>query len=184
MRLFFLVPCVVFAFSVPANAQQTPPTPAPLPQAPSGGTPLKIPFDIPYGTPITLDHAKQLISAVQDEAMKRGWKFNITVVDPNGDLIAFVRMDGAQLASITISQNKARTAARWRRESRVFYNLYEAGHNYVGTLDPQLAASPGGYPLVEDGKIIGAMGCSGGTGDQDALVCKVGADLVANFRQD
>ena len=69
------------------------------------------------------------------------------------------------LASITISQNKARTAARWRRETRVLYNLYEAGHSYVGTLDPQLAASPGGYPLIEDGKIIGAIGCSGGTGE-------------------
>jgi uncharacterized protein GlcG (DUF336 family) len=165
----------VLALSVSAYAQQTPPSPAPIPQPPAGGTPPKIPFDIPYGTPITLDRAKQLVSAVQDEATKRGWKFNISVVDPNGDLIAFVRMDGAMLASITISQNKARTAARWRRETRVLYNLYEAGHSYVGTLDPQLAASPGGYPLIEDAKVIGAIGFSGGTGDQDALVCKVGA---------
>ena len=103
---------------------------------------------------------------------------NIAVVDPNGDLLHFVRMDGAQLASITISQNKARTAARWRRESRIFYNAYETGHTYIGTLDPLLAASPGGFPLVEEGKIIGAIGCSGGTGDQDALICKVGADSI------
>jgi uncharacterized protein GlcG (DUF336 family) len=48
----------------------------------------------------------------------------------------------------------------------------------VGTLDPNLVASPGGYPLVEGGKLIGAIGCSGGTGDQDAVICKVGADMV------
>jgi uncharacterized protein GlcG (DUF336 family) len=87
-------------------------------------------------------------------------------------------MDGAQLASINISQNKARTAARYRRESRAFFNAYETGHPYVGTLDPNLVASPGGYPLVEGGKLIGAIGCSGGTGDQDAVICKVGADMV------
>jgi uncharacterized protein GlcG (DUF336 family) len=54
----------------------------------------------------------------------------------------------------------------------------EAGHSYVGTLDPTLVASPGGFPLVEDGKLIGAVGCSGGTGDQDAATCKVGADIM------
>lgn len=137
-----------------------------------------MPFDIPYGAPISLEHAKQVLAAAEAEAKKRNWKMNIAVVDTHGELLNFVRMDGAQLASITISQNKARTAARWRRESRVFYNAYETGHPYSGTLDPQLAASPGGFPLIEDGKIIGAVGCSGGTGDQDALVCKVGADTV------
>ena len=87
-------------------------------------------------------------------------------------------MDGAQLASIPISQGKARTAARFRRESRVFYNQFETGHSYVTTLDPTLVASPGGWPLIENGKLIGAIGCSGGTGDQDAASCKAGADLV------
>jgi len=57
-------------------------------------------------------------------------------------------------------------------------NAYETGHPYVSTLDPTLVASPGGFPLVEGGKLIGAIGCSGGTGDQDALICKVGADMI------
>jgi uncharacterized protein GlcG (DUF336 family) len=87
-------------------------------------------------------------------------------------------MEGAQIASGTIAQGKARTAARFRRESRLFYNAYETGHSYVGTLDPTLVASPGGFPLVENGKLIGAIGCSGGTGEQDAAVCKVGADTM------
>src|SRR5439155_18919608 len=115
---------------------------------------------------------------VEAEATKHRWKMNIAVVDTHGELVAFLRMEGAQLASIGISQGKARTAARFRRESRIFYNQYETGHPYVSTLDPTLVASPGGIPLIEGGKVIGATGCSGGTGDQDAASCKAGADLV------
>ncbi|MGU3537637.1 GlcG/HbpS family heme-binding protein [Methylobacterium sp. A54F] len=166
----------------PVGAQPSPPAPAggpaPAAQPSSGGTPEKMPFDIPYGAPIPLERAKAVLAAAEAEAKKRNWKMNIAVVDPNGDLLHFVRMDGAQLASVTISQNKARTSARWRRESRVFYNAFETGHPYIATLDPLLAASPGGFPLIEDGKLIGAIGCSGDTGDQDAVVCKVGADTI------
>jgi hypothetical protein len=79
------------------------------------------------------------------------------------------------LAEASKHPTKARTAARFRRASRLFYNAYETGHGYVQTLDPGLVASPGGFPLVENGKLIGALGCSGGTGDQDATVCGVRA---------
>jgi uncharacterized protein GlcG (DUF336 family) len=103
---------------------------------------------------------------------------NIAVVDTNGELVHFERMEGAQIASVPISIGKARTSARFRRESRVFYNQFETGHGYVSTLDPTLIASPGGFPLIEGGKLIGAVGCSGGTGDQDAAVCKMGAEVV------
>src|SRR6201985_1336753 len=103
---------------------------------------------------------------------------NIAVVDTNGEPVMFERMEGAQIASGNISIGKARTAARFRRESRVFYNQVETGHAYVGALDPGITASPGGFPLVENGKVIGAVGCSGGTGDQDAAICKVGAEIV------
>ena len=140
--------------------------------------PEKIPFDIPYGMPIGLDTAKKLLAIAEAEAKKRDWKMNIAVVDPHGDLLAFERMDGAQYASIQISQNKARTAARFRRETRVFYNQFESGHTYVSTLDPELVASPGGFPLVDGGKLVGAIGCSGGTAEQDAAVCKVAADTI------
>lgn len=162
-----------------AFAQTATPTIAAQPSPPpSGGTPDKIPFDLAYGTPISLERAKQVLAAAEAEAQKRNWKMNIALVDTHGDLIHFVRMDGAQLASIAISQNKARTSARWRRESRVFYNAYETGHSYIGALDPQLAPSPGGYPLIENGMVIGAIGCSGGTGDQDAVICKAGVDAL------
>jgi glc operon protein GlcG len=178
---YALVAFAAVAISSQALAQAPAPaaTPAAAPASPpSGGTPDAMPFDIPYGMSIGLEKAKQVMAAAEAEAKKRNWKMNIAVVDTNGEPVMFERMEGAQIASGAISINKARTAARFRRESRLFYNAYETGHSYPGTLDPTLAASPGGFPLVENGKLIGGIGCSGGTGDQDALICKVGAELV------
>jgi glc operon protein GlcG len=177
MRSIFsmtLAACTIAVVSSPALAQT--PAPATPPAQPSaGGTPDAMPFDIPYGVSIGLERAQQVLAAAESEAKKRNWKMNIAVVDTNGELVHFARMEGAQIASGPIAIGKARTAARFRRESRVFYNAYETGHSYVATLDPTLVASPGGFPLVENGKLIGAVGCSGGTGDQDATVCKAGA---------
>jgi glc operon protein GlcG len=169
--------CAIAVLSSPTLAQTPPPATPPAPPA-AGGTPDAMPFDIPYGVSIGLDRAKQVMAAAEAEAKKRNWKMNIAVVDTNGELVQFERMEGAQIASGPISVGKARTAARFRRESRAFYNGFETGHNYYGTLDPGLVASPGGFPLVEGGKLIGAVGCSGGTGDQDAAICKVGAEIV------
>ena len=180
-----LAACAIAVMSSPTLAQAPAPAPAPAaapatPPAPpsAGGTPDAMPFDIPYGQSIGLEHAKQVMAAAEAEAKKRNWKMNIAVVDTNGELVQFERMEGAQIASGSISVGKARTAARFRRESRLFYNAFETGHGYVSTLDPTLVASPGGFPLVEGGKLIGAVGCSGGTGDQDAAVCKAGAEVV------
>lgn len=172
-----LAACAIAVMSSPTLAQ-TPAPAAPPAQPSAGGTPDAMPFDIPYGQSIGLERAKQVMAAAEAEAKKRNWKMNIAVVDTNGELVHFSRMEGAQIASGTISVGKARTAARYRRESRVFYNAFETGHPYVATLDPTLIASPGGFPLVEGGKVIGAVGCSGGTGDQDAAVCKAGAEVV------
>jgi glc operon protein GlcG len=174
-----LAACALALVSSATQAQTPTPAPATPPAPPSaGGTPDAMPFDIPYGQSIGLEHAKQVMAAAEAEAKKRNWKMNIAVVDTNGELVQFERMEGAQIASGSISIGKARTAARFRRESRLFYNAFETGHGYVATLDPTLVASPGGFPLVEGGKLIGAVGCSGGTGDQDAAVCKMGAEVV------
>ena len=171
--------CGFAVISSQALAQSPTPAPATPPAPPTaGGTPDKMPFDIPYGMSIGLEQAKQVMAAAEAEAKKRNWKMNIAVVDTNGELVLFERMEGAQIASGSISTNKARTAARFRRETRLFFNAHETGHGYIATLDPTLTASPGGFPLVENGKLIGGIGCSGGTGDQDAVICKVGADLV------
>ena len=176
-----LAACAMAVMSSATSAQTPMPAPAPTtPPAPpaAGGTPDAMPFDIPYGVSIGLERAKQVMAAAEAEAKKRNWKMNIAVVDTNGELVHFSRMEGAQIASGSISVGKARTSARFRRESRLFYNGFETGHPYIATLDPTLVASPGGFPLVDGGKLIGAIGCSGGTGDQDAAVCKVGAELV------
>lgn len=159
----------------PVRAQALEP---PKPPPAAGGTPDKIPFGLPYGAPIGLDQAKVVLGAAEAEAKKRGWPMNVAVVDTHGDLVQFARLDGAQLASIEIAQRKARTAARWRRESRVFYNGYLAGSTYFATLDPELAAAPGGFPLVVDGRVVGAVGCSGGTGDQDSVICGAGVEAL------
>jgi uncharacterized protein GlcG (DUF336 family) len=138
----------------------------------------KMPFDVPYGAPISLERAQAAIAVVVAEAKKRDWKMNITVVDSGGNLVAFQRMDGAQLASIQISEHKARYAATWRRESKVAESgIQLSGLNYMITLDGVIA-SRGGIPLVEGGKIIGAIGCSGGQGSQDEVVCKLGAATI------
>ncbi|MGB7543576.1 MAG: heme-binding protein [Burkholderiales bacterium] len=154
-----------------SQAQQGPPNPL-------DAIPDKMPFDIPYGTAISLERAQAAIAAAVAEAHKRGWKMNVAVVGPGGDLIAFSSMDGAQLASVQISQHKARAAARYRRETKIFENAIQMAHfAYITTLD-DVIASRGGIPLVEGGKLIGAIGCSGGTGSQDEASCKPGAATV------
>ncbi|MGA8498726.1 MAG: heme-binding protein [Xanthobacteraceae bacterium] len=161
-----------------AFAQQ-PPAPAAPPAPPDlNAIPDKMPFNIPFGTPITMDRAQGLVKAAVDEATKRGWAMNVAVVDPNGDLVAFGRMDGAQLASVPISQHKARVAARYRRPTRAFEDAVQKfGFNYILTLD-DVIASRGGIPLVDGGKIIGAIGCSGGTGSQDEATCTAAASTI------
>ena len=144
---------------------------------PLDAIPDKMPFDIPYGTPISLDRAEAAIAAAVAEAKKHDWKMNVTVVDGGGNLVAFQRMDGAQMASIQISQHKARTAASFRRETKAFETGVQSGLVYQLTLDGVIA-SRGGIPLVEGGKVIGAIGCSGGAGSQDEVSCKAGAATI------
>lgn len=140
--------------------------------------PNKIPFDVPYGTPISLERAQAAINAVVAEAKKRDWKMNVAVVDSGGNLVAFQRMDGAMLASIPIAEHKARAAAIFRRETKVFENAIQVqSFNYLMTLDGFIA-SRGGIPLIENGKLIGAIGCSGGTDSQDEVVCQAGVAVI------
>jgi glc operon protein GlcG len=156
----------------PIQAQQTPAA------NPLDTVPDKMPFDIPYGTPISLERAEAAIAATVAEARKHDWKLNVAIVDSGGNLVAFQRMDGAQLASIQISEHKARTAVTFRRETKVFENaIQQSNFNYVLTLDGVIA-SRGGIPLVQAGKLIGAIGCSGATGSQDEVACKVGAATI------
>jgi uncharacterized protein GlcG (DUF336 family) len=130
----------------------------------------------PYGEPVNLETAKKVATAAVAETQKRNWNaFCISIVNPSGDLVYFEKQDNCQYASISISQHKARTAARYRRPTLVFETLLGKGpyFAYLTTLD-DVIASRGGNPLIVDGKVIGAIGVSGGTGSQDNLVSLAG----------
>jgi uncharacterized protein GlcG (DUF336 family) len=130
----------------------------------------------PYGAPINIETAKKVAAAAVAELHKRNWSgMCIAVVDPHGELVYFERDDNCQFASISISQHKARTAARYRRPTVVFERLIGKGpfFNYLPTLD-DVIASRGGNPLIVDAHIIGAIGVSGGTGSQDDTISQAG----------
>lgn len=140
--------------------------------------PNEIPFDVPYGGPISLDRAQAVIHAAVAEAKKRNWKMNVAVADSGGSLVAFQRMDGAMLASIQIAEHKARAAVTFRRPTKVFEDGINLMHlNYLLAFDGVIA-SRGGIPLVDEGVIIGAIGVSGGTDSQDEVVSIAGAAVV------
>ncbi len=145
--------------------------------------PDEMPFDVPYGLPISLARAQSIIHAAVAEATRRNWKMNVAVADSGGNLVAFQRMDGAMLASIQIAEHKARAAATFRRPTKIFEDGIQRMHlNYLLAFDG-IIASRGGIPLIDDGAIIGAIGCSGGTDSQDEIVSNAGAALI-NRRQD
>jgi len=163
--------CVALLIASGAFAQVPPD-----PNNPNETVPDKL-VHMPYGAPITLETAKKVAAAAAAEATKRGWPMCITVVEPTGDLVYFEKMDDCQYASITISQNKARAAARFRRPTLVFERLIGKGafFAYLPTLGDAFTGSRGGNPLVVGGKIIGAIGVSGGTGSQDDTISQAGA---------
>ena len=103
-----------------------------------------------------------------------GWKEAIAIVDPSGELVCFERMDGTQIASIGIAEDKARAAARYRRSTKVFQDLVDHGNPYLMTLRG-MVASEGGLQLVLGGKLIGAIRASGGTSPQDGVIAGAGA---------
>jgi len=140
--------------------------------------PDEMPFDVPYGPPISLARSQAVIAAAVAEAMRRNWKMNVAVVDSGGNLVAFQRMDGAMLASIQIAEHKARAAATFRRPTKNFEDGIQLMRlNYLLAFD-DVIASRGGIPLIEQGEIIGAIGCSGGTDSQDEIVSKAGAAVI------
>jgi uncharacterized protein GlcG (DUF336 family) len=172
MRKYLLLAIVAMSevmLGTVAQAQTPPAAPAPIPDA--------IPFDVQYGMPITLERAKQVAAAAAAEARKRNWKMAIAIVNPSGDLVYFEKLDDTQNASVAISQAKARSAALFRRPTKTFFDAMESGHPYVSTL-PGVVAADGGLPIIDGGKVIGAIGVSGGTGAQDAVIAKAGADTV------
>ena len=148
------------------------------PANPLDVVPDKMPFDVPYGAPVGLDRADAALAASVAEAKKHDWKLVCAVLDSGGNLVSVKRMDGAQLASIDIAIHKARTAVKFRRETKVFETNVQSGNVYQLTLD-DVVASRGGIPLISENKLVGAIGCSGGSGSQDEVVAKAGVAAFA-----
>lgn len=169
--MMFALGAVLLCAGVAAAQTATSAPAAPGPEA------MPMPFDIPYGTPITLDHAKKVVAAAEEEMARHNWKMACAVVEPSGDLVYFIKHDGTQYASIAISQGKARTSATFRRPTRAFQDAINGGQPAILSF-PGLVATEGGFPLIENGKLIGAIGCSGATSAQDGIVAKAGADTV------
>lgn len=175
MKLRWMVAALAGAAICVGVAQAQQPQPA---AKAAEAVPAKMPFDIPYGPPISLERARRVIAAAEAEAHRRKWAMNCAVLDSGANLVSFDRMDGAQLGSIAIALHKARAAVKFRRPTAAFEEGLQK-HNalFLMTLDDAIA-SRGGIPLVEGGKLIGSIGCSGGIGPQDELVATAGADVI------
>jgi uncharacterized protein GlcG (DUF336 family) len=133
----------------------------------------------PYGASIALESARKIAALSVAEANKNGWKMAVAIVDTAGDLVYFEKMDGTQVASVNIAQDKARSSVRFKRPTKAMQDVLAAGGAGVRFLALQGAIPvEGGLPLIMDGKIVGAIGASGGTSDQDGLAAKAGADSV------
>jgi uncharacterized protein GlcG (DUF336 family) len=128
---------------------------------------------------ITIDNAKLAAAAAVTEAHTHGWAMAIAIVDPAGLLVYFEKMTDTQNASVELSLEKARTSALFRRPTRVFQDALAAGGDNLRILGLTGAMpNAGGIPIVVNGKLIGAIGVSGGSVDQDAEVAQSGASAV------
>jgi glc operon protein GlcG len=134
----------------------------------------------PYGFPIALEAAKTVAAPALAEAARNNWAMAVAIVDPAGDLVYFERMDGTQLASVTVALDKARSAARFKRPTKAFQDMLAAGGDGLRVFGLAGAVPvDGGVPIVVDGKIVGAIGVSGGTSAQDGQCAQAGAAAIA-----
>jgi glc operon protein GlcG len=139
-------------------------------------TPFAPPPQIPYGLLVSTESAKNVAAAAIAEAQKNNWKMAIAIVDTGGCLVYFEKMQDTQTGSVELAIEKARTAALFRRPTKVFQDGVAAGGEGLRLLR-LTGAIPidGGVPIIVDGKVLGAVGVSGGSGEQDGQVAKAGA---------
>jgi uncharacterized protein GlcG (DUF336 family) len=167
--------------SAPVRAQQPqqPQQPSDSQPAEEQATPARPPAPN-YGQPINSDQAKAAAAAALAEAKKNNWRMAVAVVGPGGELIYFEKLDGTQNASAALAIRKARTSALFRRPSKAFVDQFTAGNIAFMTFPDEARpiASEGGIPIVVGGRLIGALGVSGGTGQQDGVAATAGANAV------
>jgi uncharacterized protein GlcG (DUF336 family) len=137
--------------------------------------------NLPYGPSISVENAKKAAAAALAEAVKNHWTMAVAVVDPNGTLIYYEKMDNTQLGSATVAVEKARSAALFKRPTKAFQDALPApgpppGIRILGL--PGAVPIEGGIPLVADGKIVGAIGLSGDSSDNDGKCAQAGAATI------
>jgi glc operon protein GlcG len=150
---------LAFLIAVPAGAQAPAPPPA-------------------YGTPIGLEHAKKIMVGAEAEAKKNNWPVVIVIVDSGGQLVMLQRLDNAQWGSVDIAKEKARSAVALRRPTKALQDLVAQGGANLRLLTLGYSVLEGGIPIVVDGKIVGAVGVSGVTSQQDAQIAQAGIDSL------
>jgi glc operon protein GlcG len=132
-----------------------------------------------YGPTVTLEQTKKVLAAAEAEAIRQGWNVAIAVVDTAGNLVGFWKRDDTQSASVMVAQDKARTAALYKRPSKAFQDMVAGGGLGLRVMTMRdVVAAEGGVPLVVNGKIIGAVGVSGVNSDQDGIVATAGAAIL------
>lgn len=133
----------------------------------------------PYGAPITLEQAKKVLAGAEAEARKNSWNVVIAILDSGGHLVLLQRLDNTQFSSIEVAQKKAYSAVAFRRPTKVFQDLVAAGGEGLRILKLEGAIPiEGGVPLILDGKIVGSIGISGVTSQQDNQIAKAGSDAL------
>ncbi len=136
-------------------------------------------YSIPYGAPISVENAKKVAAAALAEARKNNWNMAVAIVDPAGNLVYYEKMDLTQLGSAKVCIEKARSAALYKRPTKAFQDALAAGGNGLRILGLDGAVPvEGGVPLMQDGKIVGAIGMSGDLSEHDAQCAKAGADAL------
>ena len=145
----------------------------------SAQKPLPPPPQIPYGLSISTGSAKKAAAASIAEARKNKWNMAIAVVDTGGYLVYFEKMQDTQTGSVDLAIEKARTSALFRRPTKVFQDAVAAGGDGLRVLR-LTGANPneGGVPIIVDGKVVGAVGVSGGSVEQDGQVANAGANAL------
>ena len=133
----------------------------------------------PYGPSITLEQAKKVLAGAEAEAKKNKWDVVIVVLDSGGHVVTLSRLDGAQWGSLDVARDKAHSAVAFRRPTKVFQDLIAQGGANLRLLNLSGASMlEGGIPIVVDGKLIGAVGVSGVTSQQDAQIAQAGIDAL------
>ena len=132
-----------------------------------------------YGPNINIETAKKIAAPAIAEARKNNWNMAIAIVDTGGDLVYFEKMDDTQVGSVQVAQSKARSAARFKRPTKAFQDALAAGGEGLRILAIDGAIPvEGGIPLVSGGKIVGAIGASGGTSQQDGVVAQASVNAL------